>query len=294
MLFYAGLAILVIAALAVWRGIYLLNKFTFRDPEKLLAKAKEYNEKGISVLINIAAEGCRDEEESITLVNDYLLILDLLTEAGIDGHLSIKPSSFVPSVWPQDMKIAKFSCILFTIVWHAHKNYRGVWLDEERFSDEEWVEPVKRSMVLGHKFTNLSWRIRCYRKNASERVNEYLDWHRQGARFGLGLCRGAYAADRELDDEKTERQIYHLAITITSAGIDCAFASHTVLASLGLSQHMLHGRREVEEILDTEDFVKEITDKRAVYMIYGRDLRSLLPYVWRRLREKPELILCSG
>ncbi|MBI2507259.1 MAG: hypothetical protein HYW09_01450, partial [Candidatus Niyogibacteria bacterium] len=109
LLFYAGLSVLALTAIAVWRGIYLINKFTFRDLKKLFLKIEEYDKEGIGVLINVAAENCRSEMEAGLLLEQYFLILFLLDDFRItNGHISVKPSSFVLSGWPAEKKKEKF------------------------------------------------------------------------------------------------------------------------------------------------------------------------------------------
>lgn len=296
MLFYAGLSVLVLAGLAVWRGIYLINKFTFRDLKKLFLKIEEYDKEGIGVLINVAAENCRSEKEAGFLLRSYFLILSILNGSGgmKNGHISVKPSSFVLSGWPAEKKKEKFEAALSQLADFAGKRNRRVWLDEERSADEEWVEPVKRALVCDRGITNLSWRIRCYRRDAFRRITEYVNWHKQGASFSIGLCRGAYPEDGELDENETAENILRCARLLADNSIDCVIASHTAIKPITnaksgtFSLHMLHGREEVDTALKSI-LVKELAKSRGVYMIYGRSLRSLLPYVLRRLLEKPAL-----
>ncbi len=295
MLFYAGLSVLALTAIAVWRGIYLINKFTFRDLKKLFLKIEEYDKEGIGVLINVAAENCRSEMEAGLLLEQYFLILFLLDDFRItNGHISVKPSSFVLSGWPAEKKKEKFEAVLSRLAYFVGKRNRRVWLDEERSADEEWVEPVKRALVCDRGITNLSWRIRCYRRDAFRRITEYVNWHKQGASFSIGLCRGAYPEDGELDENETAENILRCARLLADNSIDCVIASHTAIKPITnaksgtFSLHMLHGREEVEAILRSI-LVKELAKSRGVYMIYGRSLRSLLPYVLRRLLEKPAL-----
>ncbi|MEK7567007.1 MAG: hypothetical protein AAB527_02655, partial [Patescibacteria group bacterium] len=274
LLIYAGAGLAVLTALVFLRLWYLLEKFTCGScVDDVIEEAKYYNSLGLGVLINYAAEEMNDSQKNAAL-KVYLKLLDRMDEEGIDGDLSVKPTSFVSRNACVGCKKSDLSLSLETLLERMARSpkRRWLWLDEEKTKDLEWVDAVIEDLVLNRGHRGLAIRVRAYIKPARTRVAKFMSWvtddpmllsgPHQGISacdIKIGVCRGTYKEDAELTAEETEKQFIEIMDMCLSHGVEAVCASHTMVKKVVWSQklqkygkaeiHMLHGRGEVDSTL---------------------------------------------
>ena len=275
----------------LWRCIALLRRFTCGSTiDDVIEVAKEYNQKGIRVLINYSPEAARTTEEGLVVCNVYNRLLDRMAAEHIAGGLSVKPSSLVGRARTEKER-QMFRVRIHNLATHA--NDRWVWIDEESAQDATFFSGVLRSLVFGRK--NFGLVIRAYRKDSFEKAKMYAEWHKKGASFRVRVCRGAYPRDAQHPREVTEGEFRQIHRYLSGYRVSVVAATHTLVNDIrhhGNSPlpaiHMLHGRDEIKTILEPLVRENKLSDA-AVYLIFG-PLGGRIWYGLRRIREKPSLL----
>lgn len=277
--------------------VVLLRRFTCGGTlEQALAVARSYNKKSVHVLINYACEGGHEGGDAI--VDIYKQIFDAMKRAGIHGDISVKPSSLVDARDQDSTKSHLFARRLRLLLRYADLMNRRVWLDEERTGDCRWVNWALELFRKPGEANHLAIRVRAYTSSSHFRLKWILE-KLKNSRVMIGVCRGTYRADCELTVDETEARIEALMRLCKEKQIPCVLASHTLASpSVEMAKsekvlqkpiiHMLHGRREVQEVLVPMVARGEIFG--GVYIIYGPLLRRIC-YGWRRVKERPSLLM---
>lgn len=302
-LIYTGALLLLFFVLVAWRMNYLLRKFTCGSTiDDVLCVAGEYNQKGIRVLINFALEDVGGNRR-VSATSVYHGLIRRMDEKDIDGDISVKPSSLVVSSASCGEKIKQFRHALYDLLGSIEQSSheRWLWLDEERTADLEWVDPVLENLVMQQKQKRLAIRVRAYLRATDIRIGRFMRWIYRGAQIKIGVCRGTYKGDQELDDTCTEIKLLDILDFCRRHKVETVACTHTLVrrvlndARLGHfgkpTIHMLHGRKEVEDLLIP--LAKEgKLEEAAVYLIFGPFWHKA-KYGWRRIMERPSLLLWS-
>ncbi len=321
LLLYVGAGLAVMLALAIFlRLFYLLEKFTCGSYiEDAVEEAKYYNSLGLKVLINYALEDIKGAGENPLEI--YLKLLEKMDEEGINGDISVKPTSFVNADDCVCCKQRKFLDALEALLGRVSKSKRKrwLWLDEEKTETLEWVDPAIEEIVLNRGYRGLAIRVRAYTRQGRARAAKFMGWitdddsillsdPRHGISAGdvkIGVCRGTYKKDAELTSEETEKQFIEIMDMCLGRGVQTVCASHTMVKKvIGLCKlkeygkpeiHMLHGRKEIDSVLlpflrvELVGGTTGLIKSGAVYLIFG-PFWQRAKYGLRRFKEKPSIL----
>lgn len=265
------------------------NKVTSRfvageDAEEAVNAIRVLNGKGLGASFDHLGEAIKSKAETANEVREYLRILDLVKQTGIDSNVSVKLTQLGLDVNPE-------LCYenVRTIVEAAARLDNFVRIDmEDSDKTDRTIQIFKR---LRNDFENVGIVIQAYLHRS---VDDVVDLIARQAR--IRLCKGAYdepasvafpkKADVDANFVKLARMLlestaYHGIATHDVNMIEAVkqFAKERSIGPDRFEFQMLYGvRRDLQEELVSEGY------RVRVYVPYGR---HWYPYFVRRLAERP-------
>ncbi len=245
---------------------------------------RELNHSGITATFDHLGESTTSREEAVADVEEYLRVLALIDETGVQSNVSIKLTQL-------GLDIDEEFCFQNTrrLVGEAKRRGNFVRIDME---DSSRTEVTLRIFTrLFREFGTVGIVLQSYLRRTGEDLGEVLAL---GAR--VRLCKGAYQESAEVAfEEKREVDDNYLRLTkrLLTSGIYHGLATHderiieatqAFVAEKGIARdsfefQMLYGiRRDLQQRLVREGY------RVRVYVPYGR---FWYPYFMRRLAERP-------
>jgi len=245
---------------------------------------KELNRLGLMATFDHLGESTTSREEALADVEEYLQVLKLINESGVESNISIKLTQL-------GLDIDEEFCYqnVRRLVDQAGRFGNFVRIDME---DSSRTEATLR--VFGRVFAetrHVGIVLQSYLHRTERDVEEVI---RQGAR--IRLCKGAYHEPEEVafqEKDEVDQNYLRLMKIMLRSGIYHAFATHdermisatrVYAEKIGASRdsfefQMLYGiRRDLQQQLVREGY------RVRVYVPYGR---FWYPYFMRRLAERP-------
>ena len=254
--------------------------------EEVLRRAKDENERGLSVMINFLGEELTDEEKASEAVEEYLGLLDEIKKRGLDACITVKPTQL------HLLKGRKHALRHFDrIVTRAKRHGIFVWMDMEgeKYTDDT----MKLYLVLHRKHRNMGMSMQANLRRSERDLVRMLG---KGAviRLVKGAYRGtpetAFKRGRELDGNYAR-----LMKMLFECGNRFAIGTHDQsLIKMALEMCGTYKKEPEFQFLIgiQQDLKLELVGegrKVASYMPFGREWRD---YIWRRLKERPyDLVL---
>ena len=280
---------------------FLLERFLFKIARNwvsgntykdALSSAKISNNKGISAILNFLGEDTTDERIIQQTVKEYIMLLDLLENASIDGCISIKPTQV-------GLRIGVDSCLfnLRQIAKKARSLDKFMWLDIESYPFVEDTISIYLNLIKDYKEIGIA--IQSYLKRSSSDLLHLLE---QNA--NIRLVKGAYTENDEIAFRSMDKinSNFSELMTMIFSNDD---KNHTIFAIATHDPRLINEAIELSRKFDTDrsilefQLLKGISDEMKIslvnqgfrvceYIPYGN---QWLPYSVRRIKERKRNIL---
>lgn len=254
--------------------------------------SKELNGKNIKVSIDVLGEFIKTLDEAETNKNEYLNLIDIARESGIDGHFSVKPTSF-------GLLIDKEACYghLREIVRKA-ASYNGfVRIDmEDSPCTTLEIELFRR---LKNEFpANVGLVLQAYMKRTLDDLKSLTDLNTESIPLSIRLCKGIYVEPESIAYRKYEEINQHFIEDLEfmlSNKIHAGIATHDKI--LIETAYRLISEYNVPKNLYEFQMLYGVTPKlRQSIVDKGHNMRVYVPfgeqwfgYSTRRLKENPKI-----
>lgn len=263
----------------------LVNRFVAGETlQDALHVAKQLQSRGMKVSIDYLGESVQDKQMAEAVVEEYLRVLPVLTQEGLDSQVSVKLTQL-------GLDIEDDFCAhnLERIVQCAHEVGGFVRIDME--SREYTQRTLDIFYALHERYPNLGIVIQAYLYRSEQDIERLI-----GCKASVRLCKGAYAEPasvaypgrRQVDAayrRLMQKLLLHghqpaLATHDESIIRDAiAFVREKDISPQRFEFEMLYGiRRDLQENLVAQGY------QMRVYVPYGE---AWYPYFTRRLAERP-------
>ena len=258
---------------------------TFADG---LEAGRRINREGIAVTFDRLGESVTSLAEAEASRDEYLRVLDEISDHHLDANVSIKLTQF-------GMDISEHACRanVEQLVRRARDRNGFVRVDME---SSEYTERTLRLVNDLHaQYETVGTVIQAYLRRSEKDIETLC---RQGIR--VRLCKGAYLEPAEAafqEKSEVDRNFVHLTRILLAAGTYPAIATHDekiiqdakgFASARNLSRdsfefQMLYGiRRDLQRRLVAEGY------RLRLYVPFGK---AWYPYFMRRLAERPANVL---
>ncbi|MEE8583706.1 MAG: proline dehydrogenase family protein [Acidobacteriota bacterium] len=259
-------------------------------PEEALQAVRELNKQGLKATLDLLGEGVRDEAEAARAAQEYVQLLHLIRDSGVDSGISIKLTQL-------GLDIGREVCArhLRTILDCAREVGNFVRIDMEGSAyTEDTVELfIEHFKTYGRKHVGIVIQSYLYR---SQKDIERL------SRLGCSvrLCKGAYKEPPQAAfPKKSEVDDSFIGLLETLLSSDCytAIATHD-------DRMVEHARRYIadQQVSDSNYEFQMLYGTRREYQLrirrQGYQMRIYVPfgtqwapYFIRRLAERPANML---
>ncbi len=254
--------------------------------------ARDYNEKGMVVTIDLLGEFITKLSEAEKNKNTYLNIIDSVQKAKVDGNYSLKPTMF-------GLLIDKEACYNFIreIVVKAvsYDNFVRIDMEDSQCVDME-IDIFRR---LKTEFPgNVGLVLQAYLKRTPGDIDDMLDLHNSGVALNYRLCKGIYVEPAEIAYKKYEEinsQFLKNLETMFRNGIYPGIATHDAPLVEGAFRliekyKVPKDKYEFQMLYGVTPALRQsIVDKghkMRIYVPYGE---QWFAYSTRRLKENPKM-----
>lgn len=253
------------------------------NTEELIASIKELNANGISATINNLGEFVFNEEEATRAKEEILSALDAIHGAGVDAHLSVKPSQL-----GLDVDIDFCYDNLFEIIERA--NDYGIFVNIDMETYERLQISFDMLEELSKTFENVGTVIQAYFLRAKEDIEKF-------ANFRLRIVKGAYKESEVVAyQDKLDIDINYMKLVefhlLHGKFTSIATHDHNIIANVKRFAEENNIPRDKFEFQMLYGFRKDMQLQLAregynfcVYVPYGKDWYG---YFMRRLAERPQ------
>lgn len=263
----------------------LVNRFVAGETlQDALRVAKQLQSRGMKVSIDYLGESVQDKQMAEAVLEEYLRVLPVLTQEGLDSQVSVKLTQL-------GLDIEDDFCAhnLERIVRCAQDVGGFVRIDME--SREYTQRTLDIFYALHERYPNLGIVIQAYLYRSEQDIENLI-----GCKASVRLCKGAYAEPasvaypkRRQVDAAYRRLMQQLllhghqpALATHDESIirdAMAFAREKDISPQRFEFEMLYGiRRDLQENLVAQGY------QMRVYVPYGE---AWYPYFTRRLAERP-------
>lgn len=260
--------------------------------EDAMRVSKDLNSKNIKVTLDILGEFIKTPGEAESNKKEYLNLIDITYKNGIDGHFSLKPTSF-------GLLIDKNICYqhIREIVAKAasFKGFIRIDMEDSPCTDNE-IELFRK---LKAEFpVNVGLVLQAYLKRTLKDLEEMVDLNTSGTPLSFRLCKGIYVEPEVIAYKKYEEINQHFL-----EDLEFMFSNkiHAGIAT--------HDKRLVDDSYKLIEKYKVPPDMYEFQMLYGvtprlretivKDGHTMRVYVpfgkqWfgystRRLKENPKM-----
>jgi len=250
--------------------------------------AQQLQSRGMKVSIDYLGESVRDRQMAEAVVGEYLRVLPMLAQAGLDTQVSVKLTQL-----GLDIETDFCRNNLERIVQCAQDAGGFVRIDME--SSQYTQRTLDIFYTLHDRYSNLGIVIQAYLYRSEEDIERLI-----GCKASVRLCKGAYAEPASIAYPKRSqvnaayRRLMQKLLLYGNAPAlathdesiirdAIAFAQDNNISPQRFEFEMLYGiRRDLQEKLVAQGY------QMRVYVPYGE---AWYPYFTRRLAERPANLL---
>ncbi len=171
--------------------------------EDAMRVSKDLNNKKIKVTLDVLGEFIKNLDEAETNKNEYLNLIDVTQQNGIDGNFSCKPTSF-------GLLIDKNVCYnhILEIVARAASYNRFIRIDMEDSPCTDLEIELFRKMK-GEFPDNVGLVLQAYLKRTYKDIENMLDLNKDNSPVSYRLCKGIYIEPEVIAYKKYEEINHH-------------------------------------------------------------------------------------
>lgn len=171
--------------------------------EDAMRVSKELNSKNIKVTLDVLGEFIKTLDEAEENKKEYLNLIDISFENGIDGNFSLKPTSF-------GLLIDKEACYahIREIVAKAasYRGYIRIDMEDSPCTDDEiWLFRKLRAEFP----RNVGLVVQAYLKRTLKDLVDMMDLHTPDLPLNYRLCKGIYVEPEAIAYKKYEEINHH-------------------------------------------------------------------------------------
>jgi len=248
---------------------------------------KELNAKGMMATLDLLGEDVHEDAESFAIKDDWLKIVQAVSEHRLDSNVSLKLSQL-------GLRIDTELCFrnVLAIVERARKLSNFVRIDmEDSSTTDDTVALYRRLREMG--FDNVGVVIQAYLKRSEGDVRSLAK-----VKTNFRLCKGIYVEPEEIalrDRDEIRRNFVLLIRTLFESGCYVGIATHdeyVIDKSLELIERykLDRDRYEFQMLLGVRDELRDSIVRRGhrlrVYVPFGEKWYA---YSVRRLKENPQI-----
>jgi proline dehydrogenase len=257
-----------------------------------LRAAKELNESGVLVTVDLLGEFIRHIDEATENKEKYLEIITRFTDEGIQGNFSVKPTMF-------GLLIDEEKCY--------HYIREVVRLASEKGSfiriDMEDSQCVDRELVIYRKLKaefplSVGLVLQAYMRRTLSDIESMMDMHTPESPLNFRLCKGIYVEPKEIawkgyDEVRT--QFLSLLEYMLKNNIYVGIATHDKFLIDGayqlIEKYQVPGNKFEFQMLfgvtpELRSSIVEKGHRMRVYVPFGK---QWFGYSTRRLKENPRM-----
>jgi proline dehydrogenase len=287
---------LIAAALPYFpkKFIWLFSKsyISGESMEDAMRVSKELNNKNIKVTLDVLGEFIKSLDEAETNKNEYLRLIEVSAENGIDGNFSLKPTSF-------GLLIDKSKCYEYIreIVQKAvsYNNFIRIDMEDSPCTDDE----IDLFRKLKSEFpANVGLVLQAYLKRTLSDITNMLDLNSSDIPLSYRLCKGIYNEPEAIAykkyDEINEHFLEDLEIILQNK-IYVGIATHDkylidesykLLRKYSVPKHMYEFQMLYGVTPRLRESIVNDGHTMRVYVPFGT---HWFGYSTRRLKENPKM-----
>ena len=166
--------------------------------EDALRVSKDLNNKKIKVTLDVLGEFIKTLDEAEANKNEYLKLIDVVERSGIDGNISLKPTSFGLLL---DKDICHSHIREIVAKAASYGNFIRVDMEDSPCTDLE-IELFRR---LKTEFPrNVGLVLQSYLRRTYSDIENLLDLHSKETPLNFRLCKGIYVEPEAIAYKKYE------------------------------------------------------------------------------------------
>lgn len=260
--------------------------------EDAMRVSKELNKNGIKVTLDVLGEFIKSLDEAEENKKEYLELIDISNNSGIDGNFSVKPTSF-------GLLIDKERCYqhLREIVRKAASidNFIRIDMEDSPCTDME-IELFRR---LKTEFpANVGLVVQAYLKRTLNDIKGLADLNNEKHPLSFRLCKGIYIEHESIAFKKYEEINQHFL-----EDLEFMFANHIYVGIATHDKPLIEG---AYKLIDKYKVPKHLYEFQMLYGVTpklresivreGHTMRVYVPfgrkwfgYSTRRLKENPKM-----
>ncbi|HUM00697.1 MAG TPA: proline dehydrogenase family protein [Thermoanaerobaculia bacterium] len=251
-----------------------------------IATARSLAAEGAMSTLDVLGESVTHAGQTESARDEYLRVIDALSESGLPANTSVKPTAVGLSIDPD---LARRN--LSAICRRAAGSGVFVRLDME---DSPYTEKtIRLALDLKAEFGNVGVVLQAYLRRSLADLDRLIE-----ARMNVRICKGIYRERREIawkDHDVIVRNFAALLDKHLAAGCYAAIATHdeacvqNALATIDRLK-LPKSAYEFQMLLGVDPLLRKILlesgHRLRVYVPYGRDWYA---YSTRRLKENPSI-----
>lgn len=252
--------------------------------EQAIQAVKELNQKGFLATLDRLGENVTNKDEALKAANDYLLLLDKISQSGVDSNVSCKLTQMGLDL---DFEFCLNNVKRIVERAKGYNNFVRVDMEDSPRTDKT----LQVCFALHREYKNVGAVIQSYLYRSEEDVRKLLE-----QKIRIRLCKGAYKEPKTVAFQKkkeVDESFVKLMKLMLKSGVYHGIATHDdkmIQATIDFAKkenitkdsfefQFLYGiRRELQE-----ELVKQGYNVR-IYVPYGD---QWYPYFMRRMAERP-------
>jgi len=257
-----------------------------------LRVSKDLNSKNIKVTLDVLGEFIKSLDEAEANKNEYLNLIDTVQRSGIDGNISLKPTSFGLLL---DKDIC-FSHIRELVAKAASfNNFIRVDMEDSPCTDLEIELFRKLKAEFPH---NVGLVLQSYLKRTYSDIENMLDLHSKEIPLNFRLCKGIYVEPELIAYKKYEEINRHFLKDLDlmlKNGIYVGIATHDKQLVEG-AYRLIEKYKVPKERYEFQMLYGVTPGLRESIVNEGHNMRVYVPfgrqwfgYSTRRLKENPKM-----
>ncbi len=171
--------------------------------EDALSVSKDLNNKNIKVTIDVLGEFIKNLDEAEANKNEYLNLIDTVQRSGIDGNISLKPTSFGLLL---DKDICYRHIRELVAKTSSYDNFIRVDMEDSPCTDLE-IELFRKLKAEFPDSVGLV--LQSYLKRTYSDIESLLDLHGKENPLNFRLCKGIYVEPEPIAYKKYEEINHH-------------------------------------------------------------------------------------